>query len=171
MANSAFSKGAIQTATASDINAGTSTTLANTPDALAGSYAGTKNITLYVIEAVTPVSTGDGKIYFRVPMTLNGMNLVMVGASINTTSSSGTPTFSIERGRQANATTAHAYVDMLSTSITIDVGEYDSQYATTSPVINTSNDDVLTGDLIRINVDTAGTGTAGLEVTLAFQLP
>jgi hypothetical protein len=41
---------------------------------------------------------------------------------------------------------------MLSTNITIDVNEYDSKDATTPAVINTSNDDVLTGDNIRINV-------------------
>jgi hypothetical protein len=60
---------------------------------------------------------------------------------------------------------------MLSTRITIDANEYDSKDATTAAVIDTSNDDVATGDVIRIDVDVAGTGTKGLNVTLSFQTP
>jgi len=38
-------------------------------------------------------------------------------------------------------------------------------------VINTSNDNVNTGDQIRIDIDTAGTGAKGLIVEMTFQLP
>jgi hypothetical protein len=57
---------------------------------------------------------------------------------------------------------------MLSTAITIDANEFDSKDAATAAAINTSNDDVATGDLIRVDVDVAGTGTADLIVTLGF---
>lgn len=154
-----------------EVNTGTETAKAVNPDALAGSYAGTKEVTVPVVAAGTALTTGDGKAYFRVPSSLNGMNLVNASAAVTTTSSSGTPTVQIARGRQASATTAHAYVDMLSTLVTIDATEYDSKDATTAAVINASNDDVATGDLIRVDVDVAGTGTAGLYVTLNFQLP
>lgn len=120
------------------------------------------------IPAATSVTTGDGKAYWRVPSTLNGRNLVGVGVAVFAPSSSGTPTVQIARGRQSAANSAHTFVDMLSTRVTLDVGEYDSVNATTPAVINASNDDVATGDLIRIDVDTAGTGTTGLFVTLEF---
>lgn len=163
--------GKVELAITSEVDTGTDAKRAVTPDGLAGSYAGTKNQAITVVEARSIVTTGDGKQYFRIPPELNGMNLVGCGASVLVTSSSGTPTIQIARGRQANATSAHSFVDMLSTRITIDVSEYDSKDATTQPVIDGANDDVLTGDLIRIDVDVAGTGTTGLFVTLSFRLP
>jgi hypothetical protein len=57
---------------------------------------------------------------------------------------------------------------MLSTRITIDASEWDSKDAATAAVINTSNDDVSEGDLIRIDIDVTGTGSQGLFVTLGF---
>ena len=47
---------------------------------------------------------------------------------------------------------------MLSTLLTIDINEWDSKDATAAAVIDTSNDDVNTGDLLRIDIDVAGTG-------------
>lgn len=158
-------------ASLSEVNSGTDATKIVTSDTLSGSYAGSKVVAIQVFDATAALATGDGKAYFRIPTILNGMDLVSVGASVITTSSSGTPTVQVARGRQANATTAHAYVDMLSTALTIDALEYDSKDATTAAAINTSNDDVLTGDLIRIDCDVAGTGTQGLNITLTFRLP
>jgi hypothetical protein len=163
--------GLIEIATTAETDTGTDATRAVSPDGLAGSYAGSKNIGLYVVEVGTALTTGDGKAYMRIPATLNGMNLVMCSAAITTTSSSGNPTFMIARGRQSSPTSAHSYVDMLSTPITIDATEYDSKDATTPVVINTSNDDVTMGDLIRIDIDGIGTGSAGLIITTTFQLP
>jgi hypothetical protein len=163
--------GKVELAITSEVNTGTDATRAVTPDSLAGSYAGTKAVSLYVVETTTVLTTGDGKAYFRIPESLNGMNLVTATASVFGTSSSGTPTIQIARGRQSSATSAHSFVDMLTTAITIDVSDFDSKDATTPPSINTSNDDVLTGDLIRVDVDTAGTGTDGLFVNLEFRLP
>lgn len=119
------------------------------------------------------VTTGDGKRFFRIPAELNGYNLVSVGAQVVVASSSGTPTIQIARWRQSAPNVAHAFVDMLETlnPLTIEVNEFDSKDATTAAVINTSNDDIATGDMIRIDVDTAGTGTTGLCVTLSFRLP
>ena len=62
-------------------------------------------------------------------------------------------------------------VDMLSVLITIDVAEVDSTTATTPPVIDTAVDDVVTADIIRVDVDIAGTGTKGLEVRMQFKTP
>ena len=117
------------------------------------------------------VITGNGKVYCTIPAEFNGMNLTAVGLACYTTSSSGLPNVTIERGRRATASSAPTYADMLSTALTIDVGEYDSVNATTAAVIDTTKDDVLTADIVRINVDGAGVGVQGLEARLTFQTP
>lgn len=113
--------------------------------------------------AGSAIVVGDGQAYFRVPSTFNGMNLIEVAATLITASSSGIPTVQV-----ANVTDA---VDILSTKLTIDASETDSSTAATAAVIDTSKDDVATADLLRIDVDVAGTGAKGLMVTLTFQLP
>jgi hypothetical protein len=60
---------------------------------------------------------------------------------------------------------------MLSTKLTIDASEKDSSTAATAAVIDTSHDDVATGDELRIDIDVAGTGAKGLMVEMQFQLP
>jgi hypothetical protein len=57
---------------------------------------------------------------------------------------------------------------MLSTKLSVDVGEKNSKSAAVQPVINTANDDVIWGDHIAIDVDVAGTGAQGLGVVLYF---
>lgn len=109
------------------------------------------------------ITTGDGKAYFRVPSILNGHNLVEVAAAVTTVSSSGTPTIQINNVTQA--------ADMLTTKITIDASEKDSKDAATAAVIDTANDDVATGDQLRVDVDVAGTGAKGLIVSMTFEAP
>lgn len=106
------------------------------------------------------ITTGDGKAYFRVPSTLNGKNLTSVAAALSTASSSGIPTIQIHNLTQT--------ADMLTTKLTIDASETDSSGATAAAVIDTSNDDVATGDLLRIDIDVAGTGAKGLIVEMQF---
>lgn len=151
-------------AVAADLNTGTSTATAVTPDALAGSNFGIKTVTIQVSDpAGSAITTGDGKAYWRVPSTCNGMNLVAVAAALTTVSSSGIPTVQI-----ANVTDG---VDILSTKLTIDASETDSKDATAAAVIDASKDDVATGDMLRIDIDVAGTGAKGLMVEMQFQLP
>lgn len=116
------------------------------------------------------ITTGDGKACFRVPDIFNGYNLSTVGAACSTVSSSGAPAVQIRRSRRASATT-RSDADMLSTAITIDQSEFDTVDAATPAVVNGSNDDVQTGDMIYVDIDTAGTGCKGLVVNLTFQLP
>lgn len=151
-------------ATTTEVNTGTETNKAISPDALAGSNFGKAVVTILVSDpAGSAITTGDGKAYYRVPSTLNGMNLVSVAAALTTSSSSGIPTIQI-----ANATDS---VDMLSTKLTIDASETDSSTAATAAVIDTTHDDVATGDMLRIDIDVAGTGAKGLIVEMQFQLP
>ena len=113
-------------------------------------------------------STGRRCLRPESPPALNGLKLVGASIATLTPSTSGTPTVQIARGRQASPTTAHAFVDMLTTSITIDVNEYDSKDATTPAVVNASNAGILTGDLIRFDVDVTGTGSSALFATCTF---
>jgi hypothetical protein len=117
-------------------------------------------VVLKVLGDATSLTTGDGKMYFTVPVELNGKNIVSVGAHVYTVSSSGLPTIQIH-----NLTDT---VDILSTLITIDVNEKDSSTAAAA-VIDAAHDDVATADELRIDVDVAGTGTKGLEVRMGFQ--
>lgn len=115
---------------------------------------------LKIMDDATTVTTGDGKLIVVADATLNGLVLSAAHAYVTTVSSSGTPTVQIH-----NITDA---VDILSTAITIDASEFTSYSAATPPVINTSNDDIATGDRIRVDVDVAGTGAKGLGVILTF---
>ena len=109
------------------------------------------------------ITVGDGKAYFLVPALLNGHNLVAAHAAVTTVSSSGLPTIQVNNVTQI--------ADMLATRITIDANENSSYTALTPPVIDVANDDVATGDLLRIDIDVAGTGAKGLIVALTFEAP
>lgn len=159
--------GLVELATSAETTTGTDATRAVTPDGLAGSDYGKHLVQIAVHDpnSSSSLTTGDGKAYFRVPAIMNGYNLVAVASSVTTNSTSGLPTVQLRRVRSGSP------VDMLSTSLTIDANEGDSSTAATAAVINTSNDDVQTGDKIHIDVDVAGTGTKGLSVEMTFQLP
>lgn len=98
-------------------------------------------------------TAGDGKLIWVVPDDLNQLKLVKVVFYVTTPSSSGTPTL-----QMANLSTA---ADMLTTKVTVDVGEYHSYSAAVPPVIDTTNDVVSTGDRISFDIDVAGTGAKG----------
>ena len=151
-------------ATTAEVNTGTEITKAVTPDALAGSVFGVKGVIIPITTGLDQAATtGDGKNCFTIPIELNGMNLVSVGAHVYTNSSSGLPTFQIR-----NATDTQ---DMLSTALTIDANEPDSSTAATAAVIDATKDDVVTADVICVDKDVAGTGEKGDEIRLGFQLP
>ena len=102
-------------------------------------------------DELTEITTGTAKVTFRMPF---AMTLSSVRASLTTASSSGLPTFDINEG----GTT------ILSTPITIDVGEKTSTTATTAPVIS---DTVLADDAeITVDFDVAGTGATGVKIYL-----
>lgn len=118
-------------------------------------------ITIKVADDATAITTGDGKFIFEVPIELDGARVIGVRGFISTVSSSGAPAISIY-----NLTRS---VDILSTSITIDVSEYSSDTAATPPVINQANNLLQNQDRLEINIDTAGTGAKGLLVYISVQ--
>jgi hypothetical protein len=155
-------RGAIKTALAALLNSGTNATTAVTPKSLSGSIFGQVVIGCEITQT-TALTTGNGKAHFRIPAKCNGMNIVGVAASCATNSSSGKPTF-----RLRNATDG---VDVLSTKLTVDVGETDSATAATAAVIDTTKDDVATGDQFYWDCDLAGTGTKWVYLEATLQLP
>jgi hypothetical protein len=152
-------------ATPSEVNSGASTTKVISPDSLNDSNYGRKVVQIPCTDPNgSAISTGDGQGYFVIPPELNGMNMVDAQAAlVGAVSTSGLPTVQI-----ANQTDD---VDMLTTKITIDANERSSYTAATASVIDTTKDDVATGDILRCDVDVAGTGAKGLYVILTFQLP
>lgn len=108
------------------------------------------------------ITTGDGKAYFPVPATLSGRDLVGARAVLDSAGTGGGFLMQVRRKRSG------VDVDMLSTRVSIDSGENDSEDATTPPVINASNDDVLIGDRIYFDLDGVPTGGKGLVVELTF---
>lgn len=158
--------GVAEISTVAEINTGTDNSRIVSPDGLAGSNFGTAVVPIIVFNDSEDCATGDGAgdIWFRVPSVLNGMNLVGVAACCQTAGTTGTMDVQVHNVTQA--------ADMLSTVITIDSAETDSSTAATPAVIDTANDDVATGDQLRIDVDGVHTTPAkGLLVELQFRLP
>jgi len=153
--------GKIELATAAETTTGSATDRAVTPDGLAGSTIfGRKSIQITCFDYTTNTATGDGKGYCVIPESLNGMNLVRVHAQVITAGTTNTTDIMVY-----NVTDSQ---DMLSTAVTINSGETSASDGT----INTTYDDVATGDLLRIDVDAINTTAAkGLIITLEFQLP
>ncbi len=105
------------------------------------------------------VATGDGKLFFTVPPYLAGGLIVDFDISCYTASSSGLPTVQMAN---CGANPQAVGTDILSTLATIDVAEFNSMNAAAQPVI--SSPLLASGDILRIDVDVAGTGTKGLDV-------
>jgi hypothetical protein len=112
-----------------------------------------------IFDSKTSVYTADGSKAFTIPYIVNGYNLTDAVASVHTKGITGTMDIQLRRRR------AGSNADMLGTKIT--VGD---EFFARDGVINTTYDDVLTGDQIYVDVDTKHTTPAkGLSVTLTLQ--
>jgi len=116
--------------------------------------------------AGSALSAGDGQAFFVVPTVLNGMNLTSAHAAVITAAGGATPGDIVVQ--IYNVTQA---ADMLTTEVSIDGGENTSYTAATAPVIDTGNDDVATGDILRVDVDSGAPDAYGLVVMLGFTMP
>lgn len=154
-------KGKVELAIDTEVTTGTDATRAVTPDALAGSTIfGRKTVSVQVFNGTADVTTGDGKAYITIPEALNGMNLVRAQATLVTAGTTNPTTIMIHNKTDAQ--------DMLSGAISIASGGTVGTVGT----INTTYDDVVTNDVLRIDVDSVSTtAPKGLMVVLEFQLP
>ena len=108
-------------------------------------------LTIAVGDETTAITTGTAKVTWR---QVGDVEITEVRSSLTTASSSGLPTVDINDDT----------VTMLSTKLTIDANERTSETATTAAVI--SNSTIADDSEMTIDIDTAGTGAAGLKVTL-----
>jgi len=101
---------------------------------------------------------GNGKMFFTVPAYLAG-TIVDFDISVIHASSSGLVTV---QAANCGSNPAAVGTDILSVRATIDVNEWSSMTAATQPVITSGA--IVSGDVIRIDVDVIGTGALGLDV-------
>jgi hypothetical protein len=123
---------------------------------------GAKELGLVAFESDENVTVGDGTQGIPVPASLNGMNIIAVLAIVHTKGVTGTTDVQVRRRR------AGSNVDVLSTKVTIG-----DEWQAADGVINASNDDLATGDLLFVDVDAIHSGTApvGLSVAITAKKP
>lgn len=117
-------------------------------------------IEIIVLEQATAPTIADGVLSFFIPNAYSGKKIKDAQACVNTPSTSGLPSVALYNVRKT--------ADILSTNITIDINEQTSYTAATPSVVDATNNDLLTGDEIRIDVDAIGTNTKGLIVILVI---
>ncbi len=128
--------------------------------------SGSHDVVLIVQLPDDDLTTGDDQYRFVVPEALDGFNVTDVHSAVaGAASTSGLPAVQVARLRGGVA------VDVLSTLSTIDEDEFTSYTAVSQAVVNASNDDLATGDILRVDVDAAGTGAQGLQVIVSVGLP
>lgn len=151
-ANTASTDAATALAAAVAAQATADTGVTNAATALAAATAARVfRLGIACSDETTALTTGTAKVTFRMPC---AVTLTAVRASISTVSSSGIVTVDIN---EAGAT-------ILSTKLTIDVGEKTSVTAAVPPVIS---DAALADDAeITVDIDVAGTGAKGLKIFL-----
>jgi hypothetical protein len=112
------------------------------------------------VSSDTAVLTGGaGQFIFAIPPDLNGAFL-LTAAGYLSTPGTGDTLVSVN-----NVTTSN---EVLTSEIQIDGGTTTSYTSAVPVVVNFGNSEVHTGDLLSIDVDTAGGGAMGLGVILSF---
>lgn len=118
-------------------------------------------VQVLVSDLTTALATGDGAAWWVVPSHLNGLKLKSVTIALTVAqSTSGAPQM-----QMANVTQGW---DLLSTRPVIAANKWlDTEAGGTAAVVDTasSHDVLTTGDRIRFDIDTAGTGAKGLIAT------
>jgi hypothetical protein len=156
LAASTTAAGIVELATTAEIDAATDSTRAMPVDQFAASDFGKKALMLANYEDDVSVATGDGKVGIPIPSLYNGWDIVDAIAVVHTKGVTSTTDIQIRRRR------AGSDVDVLSTKITIG----DEWYASDG-VVNTSNDDLATGDMLYVDIDAVHSGTAPLGLSVA----
>ena len=117
--------------------------------------------TVSVLLNSTTALTASDKAYFRLPDEMAGWELVSVSAAM--VAGTGIVTLDLHNVTQSDTT-------LLSTKLTIDANETDSDTAVEA-VIDTAQDDYTQADRYRVDVDGAGTGTTWCEALFTFRQP
>lgn len=156
--------GRVELATTAETTTGTDATRAVTPDGLAGSIYGRKVFSWQIIDGATALTAGSSKAVLRIDSQISGMNIGTLAGCVVTTGSQCS--VMLRRVRSGSS------VNVLSTSLTIDASETDSNTAATANVINASNDDMTDADQLHVDIESVGGGAAkGLILTGYFETP
>ena len=114
-----------------------------------------QSMTVALSDESTAITTGAAKLTMRAPF---AMTLTKIPrASVSTASSSGSPLIDINKNG----------VSIFSTNILIDSGEKTSVTATTPAVLSTTS--IADDEELTFDIDTAGTGTKGLKITIYYE--
>lgn len=124
---------------------------------VSSSIAGLAVLQIKVVPDDVIVFGGDGIFYVAVSEEVGALNLIEVAGWV---SSAPTSTMLI----QIRNTTVP--IDMLSTRINIDAGEFHSKDAAVQPVVGPGA--VNYGDILRIDIDAPSTSARGLGIDLVF---
>lgn len=120
-----------------------------------------RTITIVITPPGTATSIGDGQAFFIVPPEFDGGEITSVFLATPVAGTTNLTNVDLRRVRGG------VTVDVLSANLTIDSTELTSATAATPAVINTSNDDLSTGDILWVDVDAVHTTPAeGLQLTI-----
>ena len=129
---------------------------------IVGTLRDIRDIQIVVFAPTVNTATGNGKAFFHVPASMDGFILTGTHVEVITAGTTGTLDVMVHNVDKTQ--------DMLSTVLTVDTGETGSDTAATAAVINASQDDISTNDVIRVDVDAVHTTPAiGLLLTLTFE--
>jgi hypothetical protein len=142
-------------ASTAETNTGSLTTKAVTPEALKESVHGRKTLHIPIVDGGSSLAQGDGMIGVPIESDYNGWEVVEVTAVVDTKGITGTSEFQLRRKRAGSS------VDVLSTKVTLG-----DEFYVADGVINTSNDDVATGDWLYADTDQIHSGTAPVGCSL-----
>jgi len=125
----------------------------------------TRYVTMQLFSTGTAIASGPAG-YLQIPPEISGMNLTYVsGTHYSSAGSAGRTEFKIHNVTDNSS--------MLSSHVEIDSGVMASTNSASQYVINAALDDVVTGDLLRVDVTVIPSASApkGLAATLGFSLP
>lgn len=124
---------------------------------------GKSMLSIRVIDEGTALTIADGVGNIHIPQEFNGMIISDFHIAVDGSSSVGLPSVALYNFTDS--------IDILTTNATIEATAKNSYTAVIPPVVNTNNNVLATGDILRIDVDAIGTGTTGLTVHLTLELP
>lgn len=125
-----------------------------------GSTTKTYVVEMRILGDSQPPAVQSGLTYFTIPSQFDGLKLSAVAAATPAAAGSGSSAFALHNVTQGLA--------LLSTNLTIDANEFTSYTAAVPAVINAANATVHTGDILSVDIVTAGANALGLALVMVF---
>jgi len=159
--------GSIVYATVEQTSSGSSSNTIITPSSFRDSIYG-KNICIVQLNSSSSLIGGEINIV-EIPTSLNGWELEEVNAFCAGSSTNGSPTFIIEKFPAGVSSLSDSYANsMLTNSIIIEQGKYDSSFSSEQPIISERYKTVTQGNKLRIKNIISGASVTYASVSLVF---